>query len=193
MLAGMDKKYLPMSKFVKKKTLNTRSLLTKTNFCAETSLLEEVSCIQKTKSKVFLIIDLILILGSLLSVFFIVGYTQPFAIAPLNDGDSLIFVLPKIDYLLLDNNLKFDSPTTIFINDKGINLEPGRYYMKIDSTESSEIREIKIEVDIVLKLKRLDDGFVGAFNVGNSALKVETYKVGTLINSSLVYSAGGNG
>ncbi|MBS3084228.1 hypothetical protein J4423_05460 [Candidatus Pacearchaeota archaeon] len=145
--------------------------------------------------KYLLIIDSVLILGSLLSMFFVVGYTQPLVVAPLNDnGESLMFTLPNVDYLLVDEDLKFGSPKTVFI-DEDFNLPLGRYYIKIDSSGKSEIREIKSQVEIILKLKKLEDGSVGVFNVGDSALKVEAYKIGTSINSSLISvdSSSGNG
>ena len=147
--------------------------------------------------KYLLIADLILILGSLISVFFVVGYTQPLAIAPLKESGSLMFTLPKVDYLLIDEDIKFGSPVALFIGEN-LNLVPGRYYVKIDSNESIEIREIKAETDISLQLNKIDSNSVGVFNVGKNVLKVETYKVGTLINSSRVYvdissANGGNG
>ena len=136
--------------------------------------------------KFILIIDAVVLLGSLLSAFFVVGYTQPLVIAPLNGGEnSLMFTLPKVDYLLIDENLKFNSPKTVFIEDN-LDLEPGRYYIKIDSGLSSEIRELKVETDIVLQLRKLDEDSVGVFNVGESALSIKAYEVGMLVNSSLI-------
>ena len=145
--------------------------------------------------KFILILDAIVILGSLLTVFFVVGYTQPLAIGPLaGSEESLMFVFPSADYLMLDDNIKFESPTTIFIDDN-LNLESGRYYIKIDSGLSSDVREIKVGVDVVLQIRRLSNGSVGVFNVGESALEVETYKIGNSINSSLIYVgiSSGNG
>lgn len=146
--------------------------------------------------KYLLIIDSIILVGSLLTVFFVVGYTQPLAIAPLNE-ESLIFTLPDVNYLLVDGDLKFSSPTTVFIGDS-FNLESGRHYIKIDSGKTGEIREIKVETDVVLQIRRLSNGSVGVFNVGESALNVESYKIGTSTNLSLIsvdsYSEnGGNG
>ncbi|HLC73147.1 hypothetical protein J4416_01070 [Candidatus Pacearchaeota archaeon] len=141
--------------------------------------------------KKLLIIDSVVVIGSLLTLFFLVGYTQPLVIAPFSDGsteNSLIFSLPSIDYLLLDNNIKFDSPQTIFVDDVPLNLEPGRYYIKVISGLSGEIREINTELSISLEIRRLSDGSVGVFNIGKSNLVVETYKIGTIVNSSLVYT-----
>lgn len=140
--------------------------------------------------KYLLIIDLILVLGSLLAVFFTVGYTQPLVIGPLSDSqESLMFVFPASDYLLLDDNIKFDSPQTFFVDDS-LNLKSGRYYIKSISGLSSEVREIKSEIDLVLQIRKLQDESLGVFNVGESRLQLETYEVGTLVNSSLVGSGG---
>ncbi|MEK6886984.1 MAG: hypothetical protein AABW88_04065, partial [Nanoarchaeota archaeon] len=69
-------------------------------------------------------------------------------------------------------------------------LKSGKYYVKSVYGLSSEVREIKTEVEITLELMKLEDGSLGVFNIGKSDLNVETYETGSLINNSLVYAGG---
>ena len=145
------------------------------------------------KNKRFLIaIDAVIILGSLISIFFIVGYSQPLVIAPIDsENGDLLFTLPANDYILIDDNSQFDSFETIFI-DESINLESGRYFIKFFDGLKSEIRQIDTEENLVIEFRELEDGSIGVFNIGEDILKVETYKIGTLVNSSFVYTGGDN-
>ncbi len=141
-------------------------------------------------NKTILIIDAILLLGVLTSVFLLVGYSQPLAIAPLSsDNVNLLFVIPAEDYVLIDTNSKFDSPKTLFIDETNY-FESGRYFIKFFDGNASEIREVFFELDVEVVLKKLDNNNLGFFNIGNSDLKIDTYDTGTLIDSSLAYSGG---
>src|SRR3989344_2711561 len=103
--------------------------------------------------KHLLIIDAILLFGILTSIFLLVGYTQPLAIAPLgSDSDSLLFYLPKTDFVILDDNSRFDSSETIFMGES-TPLESGRYFIKFFDGIKSEIRQIDIETNIVLEFR----------------------------------------
>ena len=145
--------------------------------------------------KTILIIDSILLFGILISIFLLVGYTQPLAIAPLpsdSQNGSLLFYLPKTDFIILDDNSRFDSFETIFIKDN-VRLEPGRYFIKFFSGFNSEIRQIDIDTDnVVLEFKAVDNK-IGVFNIGEKALNVETYDTGSLIDNSIAYVGGKNG
>lgn len=144
----------------------------------------------KLYKKYLLIIDSIILLGSLLSIFLIVGYTQPLVIAPIPlENENLLFSIPKTDYILIDDNSRFDSPTTLFL-DGEIVLEEGRYFIKFFNGLSSEVRQIDLELTVTLEFKSFEDK-VGVFNVGESLL-VETYDKGSLVDSNLVYSGDGN-
>jgi len=135
-----------------------------------------------------LIIDAILLFGILIAIFFLVGYTQPLAIAPLNsDSNSdLLFYLPKTDFVLIDDNSRFDSPETIFIGDR-FELKSGRYFIKFHDGLKGEIRQVDVEIDVVLELKIIENE-LGVFNTGKTALNIETYDKGSLIDSSIVYA-----
>ena len=145
--------------------------------------------------KHLLIIDSILIIGILASVFMLVGYSgsfQPLAIAPLpSESENLLFVLPTNDYILIDDNSRFDSPETVFIGQE-VSMAQGKYFLKFFNGLSSEIRQIDTEVDIVLEIRKIDERSVGVFNTGNSALNIETYDKGSLIDSSLAHNGGKN-
>ena len=134
-----------------------------------------------------LIIDAILLFGILISIFFLVGYTQPLAIAPLpSDSSYLLFYLPKTDFVLIDDNSRFDSPETIFIGDR-FELKSGRYFIKFHDGLKGEIRQVDVEIDVVLELKIIENE-LGVFNTGKTALNIETYDKGSLIDSSIVYA-----
>ena len=136
--------------------------------------------------KYLLIIDSILILGSLLTIFFMVGYTQPLVISGFNDESIRLFVLDQIDYLEIDSDLSFESPKTVFIDDGSIlELEEGKYYFKKTSGISSEILKITLEVPVRLQFHRLLDGQVEVLNIGGSKIRVNSYEQGYLVNSSL--------
>lgn len=139
--------------------------------------------------KYLLIIDAILIFGTLFSLFLVLDYRQALVIAPIDSGEHLLFTLPDVDYILVDDNSKFDSPETYFIGDN-IELEEGRHFIKFFDKLSSEIREINLELDVSLKIRRLQNGSVGIFNVGDSSLQIDTYRTGNLIDTSFVN--GGN-
>ena len=142
----------------------------------------------KNKSKKFLLaIDAIIIFGSLISVFIIIGYTEPFVIAPLEENkSSLMFVIPSSDYILIDDNIDFTSFDTVFMDDV-IALETGRYYIKTTSGLKSEINEIKTEVDVILQFRRLSDNSIGVFNIGQERLQLDKYNMGMIEASSLAY------
>lgn len=129
--------------------------------------------------KYLLVIDAILIFGSLLSIFFIVGYTQPLAIAPLDEErESLLFILPLTDYILIDDNVKFDSSETIFTGER-IDLEKGRYFIKFYNGLTGEVRQLDLEIDVLLEFRKQDNK-INVFAIGDS-VEVETYDLGTLI------------
>lgn len=139
-------------------------------------------------NKFLLIIDAILLIGILGSLFLLVGYTQPLAIAPINfesETYSLLFHLPKTDFIMIDDTSRFDSADTIFLNDSFV-LEEGRYFIKFFDGFNSEIRQLDVETKITLKFMVFEDK-TGLFNLGDFALNVETYDKGSLVNSSLAY------
>ncbi|MBM3231920.1 hypothetical protein FJZ21_00880 [Candidatus Pacearchaeota archaeon] len=139
--------------------------------------------------KHILIIDAILIGAVLISVFFLVGYSQPLVIAPFSEDANLLFTIPATDYVLIDDNSKFSSPKTVFI-DESFTLEKGRYFVKFFDGTSSEVREITFEIDVEIELRRVDENQTGFFNIGETDLLINTYGTGSLVNTSLVYSGG---
>lgn len=141
-------------------------------------------------NKKILIIDSVLLIGSLIAVFLLVGYTQPMAIAPLSSEQAnLLIIVPAKDYVLFDTNSKFDSPQTLFIEDY-ISLKSGKYFIKFFDGSKSEIRQIEFELDVELQLRKLDESNLGIFNIGGSNLKIDTYEVGSLVDTSIAFSGG---
>lgn len=140
--------------------------------------------------KHILIIDSILLVGALIAVFLLVGYSRPLAIGALqSENENLLFELPVTDYVLLDVSSSFSSPKTLF-NGDSLDLKSGRYFVKFFDGTRSEIREVTFEVDVTIILKKIDDKKFGFFNIGKNNLKIDTYDTGSLIDSSFAYSGG---
>ena len=137
------------------------------------------------KEKNILVIDAILIIGSLLIVAGFVGYARPLIIAPLDDyktfSNSILFEFEKADVVLIDDNLEFSSPEEIHVKDNIIvNLEPGIYYWKVVGALNSEVRQFTIESEVDLRIKESFDGMYEVVNSGNTRLNVDVYDHGIL-------------
>lgn len=138
------------------------------------------------KDKHLLKIDLVLIIGSLATLVFLVGYVNPLVIAPLNDFETsegdILFVIDKADVLLVDDNLDFTTPDEYKIQDGlKINLESGKYYWKVVGVLGSEIRTLTINSVVSLKLKNIN-GSYGVVNSGNTKLNVDIYNGTELVD-----------
>ncbi len=140
--------------------------------------------------KHILAIDAILILGSLLLIAGIVGYTRPLVIAPLDEAvttnGSVLFEFQKADYILIDDNLEFTSPRQVYVKESiTVNLEPGKYYWKAVGAISSEVRELTIESVVDLQIRESEDG-IAVVNSGNTELEVSVYNQGILSDTFVV-------
>lgn len=148
--------------------------------------------VDKMDKKYLIIIDAVVLLGSLLTIFLLLDYSQPLVIAPLSSEQAdLLIIIHSKDYIILDDSSKFDSPQTIFIDDY-ISLESGIYFIKFSNNGKSDIRQIEFELDVKLQLRKLDDSNLGIFNIGESDLKIDTYEIGSLIDTSIASSGGNN-
>lgn len=141
--------------------------------------------------KIVYAIDLFLIVGTLLGVLYLVGYTRPLVIAPIDglstSNSSILFEFEKGSVILMDDNPEFSSPEKIYAeNNLVINLNPGKYYWKISGIGQSEVRTLTINSQIDLKLKESGEKIV-VVNSGNEELNVDVYnnetKVGNFILS----------
>lgn len=144
-----------------------------------------------SRKNYILIIDAVLILGSLFAVGSIVGYARPLVIAPLSDyttsSTSVLFEFSKADLILIDDNLEFSSPIEIKVeNNIIVNLEPGVYYWKAAGALESEVRQLTIESEIDLRIKQSADGSYEVVNAGNTALNVDVYDHGSLTGKIIV-------
>jgi len=131
--------------------------------------------------KHILVLDLIMVVGTLLVITVLVGYGRPLVISPLDDltttNASVLFSFEALNevLILIDDNMEFTSPEEIYVQDNlVINLKPGEYYWKIESGFTSEIRKLTIESEVELKLKKLEDGYE-VVNSGNVRLNVDIY------------------
>lgn len=151
-------------------------------------MMERAAMVEGTKIKMkkyVLLIDMVLIVGSLLTVAGFVGYSRPLVIAPIDDyitqNNSVLFEFEKAELILIDDNLEFSSPMEVYVKDNiMINLEPGVYYWKIVGVLESEIRELTVLSKIDLRVKDAGDGKYEVVNSGNKNLDVEIYEHGKL-------------
>lgn len=126
-----------------------------------------------------LVIDLILVIGSLSLLAGFIGYSTPLVIAPLDGyettSSSVLFKFEKADSILLDDNIEFSSPEIIIAEDNlVINLKPGVYYWKTNGLFFSEVRKITILSEIALKIKSFNKSYE-IVNAGNTFLNVDIY------------------
>ena len=138
-------------------------------------------------NKHFLKIDLILIIGSLISLIFLVGYVSPLVIAPVDNyessGRGVLFLIENAEELLIDNNMDFSSPDKYNIKDGlKIDLEPGIYYWKAVGVVNSKIRTLTINSEVNLELRASEDGSYEVVNVGNIRLNVDVYNGTELVD-----------
>lgn len=135
-------------------------------------------------SKKIYVVDALLIVASLVGLLFLVGYSQPLVIAPIDDlettNSSVLFEFDNANEILIDDNLQFSSPEVINAEDNLIiNLKPGKYYWKIKGVRESEVRTLTINSEVELKLRKSDTGYK-IVNAGNEILGVEVYDNGEL-------------
>jgi hypothetical protein len=142
---------------------------------------------ESKNKKYLLIIDSILLAGLFLLAFIYIGYSQPLVTGSFSEeSSSLMFEIPSdTDYVIVDDNLQFDSPKTLFIGDV-FSLDPGRYYIKSFFESSGQVRELSSEIILNLQVKRTTDDSMGIFNVNKFSVHLDTYNIGSLVNSSEV-------
>ena len=138
-----------------------------------------------------LIIDAILIFGTLLLIAGFVGYARPLVIAPLDDfvtsENSVLFVFEKADVVLIDDNLQFSSPQEVYVKDNIlITLSAGVYYWKVVGALTSDVRQLTIESSIDLKIRESENGTVSVVNSGSVPLEVSVYDKGILSDRIVV-------
>jgi hypothetical protein len=131
-------------------------------------------------------IDFAIILISIFSLIFIIGYISPMIISPINNlktsEKEILFSIENADYLLVDDNLDFTTPDTYPLEEGlKINLAPGKYYWKAVGILKSETRTLTVNSEVNLQLKKLDEKNYGVFNAGNIRLNVEVYNGTSLI------------
>jgi hypothetical protein len=131
-------------------------------------------------------IDLILIVGSLVFLLVLVGYSQPMILAPLDNlktSESVLFSVENAQEILIDDNLDFTSPERYVLEDSlRITLDPGKYYWKAVGILPSEIRSLEIKSRVELKLIS-NNGEYSVVNIGNTRLDVDVYNGTKLVDS----------
>lgn len=127
--------------------------------------------------KTLLILDLILVLGSLLFVSYIVGYSIPLVIAPIDSNGVVLFKFDNVDRILVDTDIGFISPKYYEVYD-GSKLEftPGKYYMKFEG--SPGIREFEILDSVTFGIVSSEYGGYELVNYADYNLNVDIYDKG---------------
>jgi hypothetical protein len=143
--------------------------------------------------KIIYTVDAILVFGSMIGIFFFVGYATPLVIAPIDNyvtsETSVLFEFEKADKLYIDDNLEFSSPEEIFVEDDlVINMKPGKYYWKVEGVLQSDIRELTVQSEVNLKLDKVDgaEDKYEVTNAGNVKLNVDIYDKGSLIGNTIL-------
>jgi hypothetical protein len=140
--------------------------------------------------KHIIMIDLIVVVGTLVIIAGFVGYSRPLVISPLDDlitsDTSVLFSFQKADVILIDDNRDFTSPAKYQAeNNLVINLRPGIYFWKVEGTLASFTRKLTIESEVDLMLK--DDGEnYRVVNSGNTKLSVDIFENGTLTGNVII-------
>lgn len=137
------------------------------------------------KKKHIIAVDLVLVVGSLVVIMLLVGYSRPLVIAPINvmntSGTSVLFEFEKADMILIDENSGFTSPREIYVRDNlEVSLKPGVYYWKVKGTFESDVRKLTILSEVSLKIKE-NKNSVEVVNSGNTPLDVAIYDKETLV------------
>ena len=138
-----------------------------------------------TLSKYILVIDAVLILGSLLLIAGYVGYTQPFATAPLEDSSTILFSFSGGNSVLIDTDLSFGSPGLHTVGDS-FSLNPGTYYWKVVFNGVSDVRSVTLESPTTFLLTKSDDGALIVINSGLERVSVTTYNRGNEVGTTFV-------
>jgi hypothetical protein len=130
-------------------------------------------------------IDFAVIIVSAAVLMFMIGFSQPLVIAPMDNfrttNTEVLFSIEKGDRLLIDDNIDFTSPDEYDVSD-GLELEfsPGKYYWKVVGVGVSEIRTLTIESEVSLELIEGSSNF-SVVNSGNIELLVDVYDGENLI------------
>src|SRR3989344_8682824 len=135
-----------------------------------------------------LAIDFLLVVGTLIAISFLVGYSRPLLIGPIDDfntsSTSVLFSFDKANVIDIDDNARFSSPEKIYVEDNlVIQLKPGIYYWRVEGALNSEVRKLTIVSEIGLKLKKVGNESYDIVNSGNTELNVDIYKNDTITGS----------
>lgn len=142
------------------------------------------------KNKFILTIDLVVIVGTLFGLIWLVGYSTPRVISPIDNyetiNSNILFSIDNADSLYIDKNINFTHPMEVDLREGvKIELEPGVYYWKAVGVRQSEIRTLTINSLVALRLDKTDEGF-NVVNSGNVNLNVEVYNDSELIEERIL-------
>ncbi|MFA5484821.1 MAG: hypothetical protein WC260_01025 [Candidatus Pacearchaeota archaeon] len=146
------------------------------------------------KNKFILTMDFVVIIGTLFGLMWIIGYSTPRVISPIDNyettSSNVLFSIENADYLFIDKDINFTNPIEVNLkNNSQIQLEPGIYYWKAIGVRQTEIRTLTINTLVSLRLDKTESGF-NVVNSGNVNLNVEVYNNSELIDEIYLESGG---
>lgn len=134
------------------------------------------------------VVDLVLVAVSLIVLLGLVGYAQPFVIAPLDGAvqleNEVMFSFDRGSHVLVDDSLEFSSPLVVREGET-LELEPGVWYWKVEGATESEVRTLTIQGVVALELRSVD-GEIEVVNVGNTRLRIKEYRDEVLLGERVV-------
>tara|TARA_Y100000310_G_C20676797_1_gene813565 strand:- start:630 stop:1130 length:501 start_codon:yes stop_codon:yes gene_type:complete len=134
-------------------------------------------------------VDWILVAVTVIGLIILVGYASPLVIGPIDEYETtdtnILFEIEKADKILIDDNPDFTSPEEFRVAEGlEINLKPGEYYWKAIGVWGSEVRQLIINSEVDLMLRKLENGDAekyGVFNAGNVKLNIDIYEGDELV------------
>jgi len=143
------------------------------------------------KNKNIIVIDLVLIVGTLILLGSLYSFSSPVFFAPETD-ESVLVDIGDAEVFLIDDDGEFNSPEAILVEDGVIlSLEPGFYYWKYTGTVNSEIGWFQIETDVELEIRDIEGRFV-IVNIGEESLDIDVYQSIDDEEASKSFVLGGN-
>ena len=135
---------------------------------------------KKGSQKHVVAIDMVLIVGSLIVLAWLVGFSSPLVISPIADyesvGSDILFYIENADKILIDNDMDFvDADEYLLREGFKLSFEPGIYYWKAVGVMESEVRSLTIVDAVVLNVIESKNGSYEVVNAGSIGLNVEIY------------------
>ena len=130
-------------------------------------------------NKTIYTLDIMLIVATSLVLLFLIGYSTPLIIAPIEEENitqsQTLFTISNTETLLIDDNINFTSPEIYSLKDNlEITLEPGTYYLKFLRPSFNQINTLNLNTQITLEFQK-QENIYNIINAGENPLIIESY------------------